>query len=176
MTIKNVKDENTAKTELENIVKSNKALNLINNIDENRQNKSAILITKMLIYGFVIVVSLISSINIINTMTTNIILRRREFASLKSIGLTQKCLKKMIILEGILYGIVGSVYGSIIGSGLSFLMFKGFSAMKDFSWSIPWDAISIAMVSALIIAYISVLSPLARIKRENLIEVVREDY
>ena len=72
-------------------------------------------------YGFVIVVSLIGSVNIVNTVTTNIIVRKREFATLKSIGLTQRGLRKMIILEGLLYGIVGSIYGSIIGCGLSYV-------------------------------------------------------
>jgi putative ABC transport system permease protein len=130
---------------------------------------------QILIYGFVIVVSLISCVNIINTLTTNIILRKREFAALKSIGLTQKGLKKMIILEGLLYGIVGSIYGSIIGCGLSYLMYSGFGGLREFSWPIPWNAMAIAGAASLIIGYISVLSPLARIRKENLIEAIREE-
>ncbi|WP_411679750.1 ABC transporter permease [Clostridium thailandense] len=174
--IKDTKDEEIAKTQIENIVNSNTSLKMIDNIDNNRTTKSSILMSKILIYGFVIVVSLIGSVNIINTITTNIILRKREFAALKSIGLTQKGLKKMIVLEGILYGIVGTIYGSIIGSIMSFILYRGLFRVREFSWSVPWNAIVIAGIAAIIIAYISVLSPLSRIKRENLIETIREDY
>ncbi|MBC8059217.1 MAG: ABC transporter permease [Clostridiaceae bacterium] len=174
--LKDVKDEDTAKIEIENAIKSDASLTVINNIDSNRKAKSAILMVKILLYGFVLVVSLIGSVNIINTLTTNIILRKREFATLKSIGLTQKGLKKMIVLEGLLYGIVGAIYGSIIGCIFSFLLFKAMMGFREFSWMVPWEAIVIAGTSAIIIGYLSVLSPLSRIKKENLIEAVREDY
>ncbi|MCB2307935.1 FtsX-like permease family protein [Clostridium estertheticum] len=174
--LKDIKSEETSKTGIENITKSNSYLMVINNIDNNRKSKSTILMVKILLYGFVLVVSLIGSVNIINTLTTNIILRKREFATLKSIGLTQKGLKKMIVLEGLLYGMVGAIYGSIIGAGISFLLFKSMGNFREFGWMVPWQAIGIAIVASLIIGYISVLSPLSRIKQSNLIESVREDF
>ena len=174
--LKDVKNEDAGKIGIENVIKSNTSLMVINNIDNNRKDKSSILMVKILLYGFVLVVSLIGSVNIVNTLTTNIILRKREFATLKSIGLTQRGLKKMIVLEGLLYGIVGSIYGSIIGSGVSFLLFKSMGSFREFGWMVPWQAIGIAGGASIIIGYISVLSPLARIKKENLIESVREDF
>lgn len=176
LTIKDVKKEEAAKLDIESVVKSNPSLGVINNIDQNRRMKTSLLMVEILIYGFVVVVSLIGSVNIINTITTNIILRKREFAALKSIGLTQKGLKKMITLEGLLYGIVGTIYGSIIGSGISFLMHNGLGGIREFGWSIPWNSIGVAGAAAIVIGYVSVLSPLARVKKENLIETIREDY
>ena len=143
---------------------------VINNIDNNRKSKSSILMIKILLYGFVLVVSLIGSVNIVNTLTTNIILRKREFATLKSIGLTQKGLKKMIVLEGLLYGVIGAIYGSIIGCGISYLLYKAMGGFREFGWIVPWNALAIATIASLIIGYVSVLSPLARIKKSNLIE------
>lgn len=174
--LKDIKNKDVGRIEIENTIKSNSALTIINNIDNNRKEKSSMLMIKLLLYGFVLVVSLIGSVNIINTLTTNIILRKREFATLKSIGLTQKGLKKMIVLEGLLYGIVGSIYGSVIGCGISFLLYKSISSFREFGWSVPWEAIVIAGTFSIVIGYISVLSPLSRIKKENLIEAVREDY
>ena len=173
--LKDVKDEETAKEKFEDLISSNPDLKLINEIDQNRNEKSSMLMIEILIYGFVIVVALISCVNIINTLTTNILLRKREFASLKSIGLSQKGLRKMIVLEGLLYGIVGSIYGSIAGTGLSYLMYNAFDGIREFKWPVPWDAILIATVAALVIGYIAVLSPLSRIKKENLIEAIREE-
>lgn len=174
--IKDVKKEEAAKNEIESIIKANPSLQLINNIDNNRRSKTGSLMIQILVYGFVVVVSLIGSVNIINTITTNILLRKREFAALKSIGLTQKGLKKMIVLEGLLYGIMGTIYGAVISCGLSYLMFRGINDVRELGWQIPWSAIGIAGVSALVIGYLSVLSPLSRIKKENLIEAIREDF
>ncbi|MHC1685136.1 MAG: ABC transporter permease [Clostridiaceae bacterium] len=170
-----VKDEEVAKGEIQNKIGKGKGYNIINNIDSNKKAKSTMLMVQILIYGFVIVVSLIGCVNIINTLTTNIILRKKEFAALKSIGLTQKGLRKMIILEGILYAVMGTIYGSVIGCGLSYLMYLGLWDIRLFPWDIPWNSIAIAGISALIIGYLAVLSPLSRIKKENVIEALREE-
>lgn len=175
VSLKDAKSEEKAQTQIETAIKSQPSLKIINNADNNRDMRSATLMIEILIYGFVIVVSLIGSVNIINTLTTNIILRKREFATLKAIGFTQKGLKKMIILEGVLYGIVGTIYGSIIASGLSYLMYRSMRGIQEFKWNIPWTAIGIAGAAAIIIGYLSVLSPLSRIKKENIIETIRED-
>lgn len=174
--LKNVKDEEKAKGQLEDVIRENSSLQLYNILDENRKSKSAILMIQILIYGFVVVVSLIGSVNIVNTITTNIILRKKEFGALKAIGLTQKGLRKMIILEGLLYGIIGTIYGSIISCILSYIMYRGIGGARQISWEVPWMGIFIAGSAALIIGYLSVLAPLSRINKENLIEVIREDY
>ena len=176
ISLKDVKKEEESKKEIEAAASIDPGMKVINNIDNNRKEKSTILMLEILVYGFVIVVSLIGCVNIINTITTNIILRRREFAALKSIGLTQGGLKKMITLEGLLYGIMGTIFGSIIGSGLSYVMFKGMMTVRELRWGIPWNAVIIAGTAALAISYLAILAPLSRIKKENLIEVIREDY
>lgn len=174
--LKNADNEKEALTAIENIIEENPNLQIINHIDNNRKEKSSTLMGKILLYGFVIVVSLIGSVNIINTLITNILLRKREFATLRSVGLTHRGLRKVIILEGLLYGIKGSIYGSIIGSILSFILFQGFNGFRESLWTIPWSSIGIATVATLIIGYLSVLYPLRRIKRDNLIQRIREDY
>lgn len=173
--IKDRKLEDEAQTQIEDAVQGSHGVTVNNIIDQNRQGNTAVLMVKILVYGFVIVVSLIGSVNIVNTLTTNIILRKREFAALKAIGLTQKALKKMIVLEGLLYGIIGTIYGSIIASGLSYLLYKSMSGLRETQWNVPWTAIGIAAIAALLIGYLSVLSPLSRIKKENIIETIRED-
>lgn len=65
----------------------------------------------MLAYGFITVISLISIVNILNTITISIMTRRKELAALKSIGMSQKDLKKMITYEALIYGFSGSLQG-----------------------------------------------------------------
>lgn len=174
--LKNVNDENRVKEQIENITQSSSSVTVIDKLDKNRNTKSSILMIKILLYGFVVVVSLIGSINIINTLTTNIILRKREFATLKSIGLTQRGLKKMITLEGLLYAVVGIIYGSIISCGFSYMIYRGISGIRESSCPFSLSGIIIAAAAAVIIGYVSTLSPLARINRENIIDTIRQDY
>jgi putative ABC transport system permease protein len=174
--LKDTKLENEAKKDIENIIRGSNNIRLMNIIDQNRSTRGVILMVKILLYGFVVVVSLIGGVNIINTLTTNIILRRREFASLKSIGLTQKGLRKMITLEGILYGIMGSVYGAALGSLISYILYMGVNDVRELSFKFPWDSIAAAAAGAMLIGYISVLAPIRRMKKDNLIEAVREDF
>lgn len=176
ISIRDINKDQVAIGEIEGSIKEDPSLRIINIIDQNRKEKSNVLMMQILVYGFISVISLIGSVNIINTVTTNIILRKREFAALKSIGLTQKGLKKMVVLEGVLYGITGAIYGSVIGCGLSYLLSKQLMKSREFIWTIPCEAIIIASVSSILIGYMSVLSPLSRIKKENLIEAIREEF
>ncbi|EPY2276317.1 ABC transporter permease [Clostridium sporogenes] len=174
--VKDANKDQLAMKDIQGAIKEDPSLRIINIIDENKREKSEVLMMEILVYSFIAVISLIGSVNIINTVTTNIILRKREFAALKSIGLTQKGLKKMVTLEGILYGITGTIYGSVLGCGLSYLLANQLMKSREFVWPVPWQAVVIASVSAILIGYISVLSPLSRIKKENLIEAIREDF
>jgi putative ABC transport system permease protein len=172
--ITDVNKEEQVKASIENELLSTPYLGLINHISENRKEQETALMIKLLAYGFIIVVSLIGSMNVINTLTTNIILRRKEFAALKSIGLTQKGLQKMVVIEGLLYGIVGTIYGTVISCGLCYLIYTTLDATGEIGFSIPWFAIAIAGAGALLIGYLSVLAPLSRMKKDNLIEALRE--
>ncbi|KOA19671.1 ABC transporter permease YtrF precursor [Clostridium homopropionicum DSM 5847] len=174
--IKDAGLENVAKNRIENIISSAGDLKLINIIERNRMTKAAILMVKILLFGFVIVVSLIGCVNIINTLTTNLILRRREFAALKCIGLTQKELRKIVTLEGMLYGIVGSIYGSIIGTVFSYVIYRNINEVREQSYSLPIESIAIAVIGTMLIGYISIQAPLRRMKRDNLIDAVREEF
>lgn len=174
--IKDTGLENVAKNHIENIISQAGDLKLINIIERNRMTKAAILMVEILLFGFVIVVSLIGCVNIINTLTTNLILRRREFAALKCIGLTQKELKKIITLEGMLYGIVGSIYGSIIGTLFSYVIYRNLNGAREQSYSLPIESIAIAVIGTMLIGYISIQAPLRRMKRVNLIDAVREEF
>lgn len=135
------------------------------------------------LYGIVAIIALISILNIANTINTNIFLKTKEFATLKSIGITPKQLKKMIVLESASYGILGSIYGCIIGFLISiaayqllFSIIKGFfihGNIMDFSFNFPWLAILISFSTAIIICLLSTISPLKKMLKINIIENLR---
>ncbi|TQK63962.1 putative ABC transport system permease protein [Brevibacillus sp. AG162] len=150
------------------------AITIVNHIDENKVKKDSELVIKVLIYSFITVISLIGSLNILNTITISIIIRRKELAALKAIGMSQKNLKKMIIYEALIYGFSGSLQGIFFGCILSYIIYLAASGVLRVEWTIPYEACLITFVSALFISFLSVLIPLRKIQKDNLIDVIRE--
>ncbi|QDS34100.1 ABC transporter permease [Brevibacillus brevis] len=150
------------------------AISIVNHIDENKVKKDSELVIKVLVYSFITVISLIGSLNILNTITISIIIRRKELAALKSIGMSQRNLKKMIIYEALIYGFSGSLQGIFFGCILSYIIYLAASGVLRVEWTIPYEACLITFVSALFISFLSVLIPLRKIQKDNIIDVIRE--
>jgi putative ABC transport system permease protein len=161
-------------TDIQQSVGMKHSITIVNNHDENNTNKESILVIKILVYAFIAVISLISSLNIINTITISIMVRRKELAALKSIGMSQKDLKKMIIYEALIYGFSGSLQGIFYGCILSYIIYLAAFGNLKIEWMIPYEACFITFASALFISYLSVLIPLRKIKQDNIIDVIRE--
>ncbi|WP_454054068.1 ABC transporter permease [Clostridium sp. Marseille-Q7071] len=161
--------------EVNNILKDYPSYTVINYADINKSQKNSMLMIKVLIYGFIAVITLISSINIINTITMNITLRRKESAMLKSIGMSQKDLKTIIRYEGIFYGIIGSTLGAIVGCFLSYSIFNVLSDVVVVQWKLPLGLIVITILVAIGISYLSTLIPMKKIEKDNVIEAIKEE-
>lgn len=160
--------------EIEQTVGKNHSITIVNHMDENKVREDSELVIKVLVYSFITVVSLIGSLNIVNTITISIITRRKELAALKSIGMSQRDLKKMIIYEALIYGFSGSLQGIFFGCILSYIIYLAVSGVLMVEWTIPYEACLITFVSALFISFLSVLIPLRKIQQDNLIDVIRE--
>ncbi len=143
---------------------------------ETRVVKSLILLFEIMTYGFIIIVSLIGITNIFNTITTNIALRAREFAILKSVGMTSKEFNRMIRLESIMYSsralLIGLPIGLLISYGISKLFDSG---MFGFGWLIPWNAIIISIASVAILVAAIMRYSVREIKKQNIIETIRKE-
>lgn len=173
--LKDVTQSTATVLEIKNTIGKNHTITIINNYQENKAKKEEKLTLQVLAYGFITVISLISSINIFNTITISIMTRRKELAALKSIGMSQKDLKKMITYEALIYGFSGSLQGIFFGCILSYIIYLAISDMLKIAWTIPYEACIITFVSALIISYLSVLNPLKKIQQDNIIDTIREE-
>lgn len=147
----------------------------IYNVNDNmKQEKSMFMVIAIFLYGFIIVISLIGVTNIFNTITTNMELRQKEFANLKSIGMTKKEFNRMIRLESFLYGSKSLIIGIPIGTALSYLIYKKFSTLT-MVYCLPYKGIIIStVVVALLITFIMKFS-LNKINKQNIIETIRKD-
>lgn len=140
-----------------------------------REDRNMGIIMSIFLYGFVAIIALISSINIINTISTNIILRTKEIAMIKAVGMTQSGIKRMVALESLFYGIYAAILGGTIGTGLTYIMFRIVLGVSEFEWIMPWKNIAIACIGAAIIALLSGAYPLKRINDKIIVESMKAE-
>ena len=150
-------------------------LSVIDSIDEAQKLEQTMNVMKIFVYGFIVVISLVSVTNIINTISTNINLRKREFAIIKSIGVTPQGFKKMIYMESILYGILSLLYGIPIGICMNVLMNRILEGMITVQTLIPYKAILICVVAIFVITFIASYIPLKKMSKENIIDNIRQE-
>ncbi|GIP26341.1 ABC transporter permease [Paenibacillus sp. J23TS9] len=129
----------------------------------------------ILLYGFIGVIVLIAFLNIVNTVSTNLILRTQEFAVLKAIGMTRDEVRKMIILEAVFYGVFAGVIGIMIGTGLDYGIHVLFAGAFETAWVIPWLHIGIAFVGALFSTLLATIGPMYRLDKVNIIDALRKE-
>ena len=143
--------------------------------EELKATKSLKLIIEIFLYGFIVLISLIGISNIFNTISTNIALRRREFANLKSIGMTDKQFKKMLDLECVFYGTKALLYGIPLGIGICILMNQSFSGIANFLFRLPWASIITSIIAVYLIVFITMMYSSKKVKKENIIDILRDD-
>ena len=143
----------------------------------DEQNRMVLLIS-IFLYGFITVITLIGVTNIFNTITTNMNLRSKEFAMLKSIGMTKKEFNKMIRLESIFYGCKSLFIGIILGTGISYWIYKvviGADVTSNLSFIFPTIPIIISIIFISVIVGIIMKYSLNKINKQNIIETIRNE-
>ncbi len=149
---------------------------IISNIDELVKEQNAIsLVISIFLYGFISVITLIGITNIFNTITTNMNLRKKEFAMLKSIGMTKKEFNRMVRLESILYGLKSLIIGIPIGTILSYFIYKMFKTDLGMGYVLPIKPILISILFVAIIIGIIMKYSMSKINKQNIIETIRND-
>lgn len=167
------KTENTRK-ELKEIGKKY-GYDVYDEVEEALKVEQSIVAIKIFVYGFVLIISLVSITNIINTISTNINLRKREFAIIKSIGVTPGGFNRMIYLESLLYGALALVYGIPIGLGIDILVNKILGDVIQLGIILPWNAVLISVVGIFVITFVASYIPMKKINKENIIENIRQE-
>lgn len=140
-----------------------------------KENNAMVLIISIFLYGFITVISVIGITNVFNTITTNMALRSREFAILKSIGMTEKEFRKMIRYESILYGTKALACGVPVGVLLSYLLYRQFVNIVEVPYEIPWAQIGIAAVFVFLIIFLTMGYSMRKTKKQNIIETIRSE-
>ncbi len=136
--------------------------------------KTITLILKTVMYGFATLLTLIAVANIINTISTGVLLRRKEFAMYKSVGMASGGFKKMIRLETFLYGVRALSFGLPVSLFLSFLMYRAFDN-KLYTFTPDLLMYAAVIIGVFVIVGLSMALSINKIKDDNIIEALKED-
>ncbi|OOM73680.1 ABC transporter permease YtrF precursor [Clostridium puniceum] len=154
------------------------AYNLHNVYTTVEQYRSLTFVIDVFTYVFVIMISLIAVANVFNTISTNIRLRRRELAMLRSVGMSERDFQKMMNFECVFYGMRTLLFGLPIAGIISWLIYKGLVTVEkidNFDFVFPWVSMAISVFSVLFIVFITMLYAISKIKKENIIDALRDD-
>ncbi len=126
-------------------------------------------------YGFIVLISLIAMANVFNTISTSISLRRREFAMLKSVGLTNRGFVRMMNFECLRYGIKGLALGLPAAFAVTYLIYLATSAAYEQSFYIPWYSVVIAVGSVFAVVFATMIYSTRKIKNDNPIDALKNE-
>lgn len=127
------------------------------------------------VYCFIAIVSIISVVNIFNTISTNLLLRKKEFSTLKAIGMTEKQVKKSVLLEGTLYGIIAAIIGGVISAVLLGVLIKISAGFAEIKYNFDFIAFGISIVCAVGVTYIATVFPMNKLKKLTIVEGISEE-
>lgn len=176
-----IKSENTSELkqifydELEKINDNNYYFDDLDFSESVKKVEDMLLLISVFAYGFIVLISLVCIANIVNTISTSLALRKREFAMLKSVGMTDRAFKKMIAYESGFYGIKALIFGLPVGTVIMLLVRNIIQNSMYMQFDIPWMGYLIAIVGVFIVISVTMLYAARKIKNENVIDVLKNE-
>lgn len=172
-----ISNNEALETNLENLSsKYNISYDYMNIAEQYQLIRNLIFCVKLLIYGFITLVTLIGVTSVFNTINTSIHLRRREFAVLRSMGLSNHGFNKMLFFESIFFCIKSLLYALPVSMGVVVLLHQSFQSMTETdTYIIPYNSIIIAVIGVFFIIMITTIYSTRKIRHENILDAIREE-
>ena len=147
---------------------------LLNSTEAFEQVRNYLFIANVFAYIFITLISLIAAANVFNTISTNIKLRRRELAMLRSVGMSDKAFNKMMRFECALYGIKALAVGIPLSLLASVLIIRTMST-DDTRFILPWTSVGISVLSVFLVIFVTMMYAVSKIRKENIIDALRDE-
>lgn len=149
---------------------------LSNNAEDVRNARLMAETVQLFINCFIFITGAIAVANVFNTLTNSIILRRREFAMLKSIGMGNRAFWKMIALECLSYAWKGLVMGLGLGAVVTFLIYQAMEmSFEGLGFTVPFGWVLAAIGVVLGVLTASTAYALRKSTSGSIVQTLRED-
>ena len=139
------------------------------------REKSIVSAVQFLSYSFILLITLITVFNIINTMTAQVANRKKELAMLKSVGMTPKEFKKTLIFESMFYGLFGLLLGVPLSLVINRIVGYIISKNNPVAFSVNIPLYLLACIAVFVIIGLTMIYSLKLIKNDSIIESLKND-
>lgn len=146
-----------------------------NEIISNDSIDSANLLRNTFIYSFIGVVTFVGILNMYNAINTNLNVRKKEIVTLITLGMEEKQINKMLLLESVICGLFSFVLGSTIGILTSYLIYFNTIDYLWYSFEIPLSAIVFSAISITLIIILSTIYLKKKLFIDNYIEIIKSE-
>lgn len=143
--------------------------------EEGESYRAMVTVVRVFSYGFIVLISLISMANVFNTISTSIALRRREFAMLRSVGLTQRDFGRMMSYECLNYGLRALLWSLPASALLTGWIYQSMGRGFDTVFTVPWASVAVAVGSVFVVVFATMLYATRKIRSENPIDGLRQE-
>lgn len=142
---------------------------------ENEAQRGLITVLNVFSMGLIVMISLIAAVNVFNTVSTNISLRRREFAMLQSIGMTPHGLHKMLNFECLVYGVRALLYGVPISLVFAYLIYHVLQFSYSSRFIFPWSSLAVSAASVFVVVFASMLYARKKLDKQSTVETLKNE-
>ncbi len=136
------------------------------------QQRNYITVIRIFSYGFITLISLICICNVFNTISTNIALRRKDFGMLRSVGMKNREINRMMSFECLQYGLKALLWGIPLSIICSFFISRVYALSR---FLVPWQSMSIAAGCIFLIVFITMFYAVSKLRKQNPIDAIRSE-
>lgn len=165
------KDEITLK--LNEIVNKDKSLELITKNDLIEKDKVRTANIGMTLYSLVVALAICSILNLFSIMSINMVLRKKEFAMFRAVGMSDKEIKRLILAESILYGGEGLKFGIGVGSMFLLILYFYMSSNIGMVCIYPFKMVIAIIIGTLLISLGAAANSWRIVLKEDIISSIR---
>lgn len=150
-------------------------LSIFNVYQMRQQEEQIMMLMSVFTYGFIVLITAICMANIFNTISTSIALRKREFAMLKSVGMTPKGFSKMLNYESLFYGVKSLLYGLPLSIVIMYLIYNSVGYTFSYSFTLPWSSILFVIGAVFVMVISAMLYSSSKIKQDSIIDALKQE-
>ncbi len=127
----------------------------------------------LFIYGFLVLIALITIFNIVNSIAMSVAARMRQYGTFRAIGLSNRQLAKMIVAEAVTYAAIGGICGSVLGIAFNKILFEKLVTFRwGDTWNIPFRELGIIAAIIVIAVILAVRNPIRKMKEISIVDTI----
>lgn len=147
----------------------------VDNREENSDINGSYWVFRIASYGFLAIISLITVLNITNSISMGVSARIKQYGAMRAVGMGSGQVAKMITAEAVTYAICGTTAGIILGLLLHYLIYaKVVITHFGGSWNIPFTTIAIVLLLVAFSCIVAIYAPAKRIRNMAITATINE--